>query len=115
MLWEHDAPFVSLAAAVNEQSSGSATLMSVANARSSISTYLKEIKYLAKEFPNCNILGTAYELEDYNGIISSIKLNKIPFKNKRGVLSNYFEVASCSNPPLWSSAVVIRKTALIDI
>jgi len=79
------------------------------------STYLEEIECLSKEFPNCNILGAAYELEDYNGIISSIKLNKIPFKNKRGILSNYFEVASCSNPPLWSSAVVIRKTALIDI
>jgi glycosyltransferase involved in cell wall biosynthesis len=79
------------------------------------STYLEEVESLSNEYPNCSILGTAYELEDYKGVRSSIKLNKLPFKHKRGILSNYFEVASCSNPPLWSSAVVIRKTSLINI
>ncbi|AUC23105.1 hypothetical protein BTO15_13820 [Polaribacter sejongensis] len=77
--------------------------------------YLKEIKALAKEYPNSNVLATAYLMEDYKGKQTPIKLNKIPFKNDTGILTNYFEVATCSHPPLWSSAIVIKKEALLKI
>jgi glycosyltransferase involved in cell wall biosynthesis len=78
-------------------------------------TYLEEIEELAKEFPTCNVLGTAYELQDYKGNRISIILNKIPFKSKKGILTNYFEIASHSHPPLWSSAVVIKRKALLEV
>ena len=77
--------------------------------------YLKEIKALAKEYPNSNVLATAYLMEDYKGNQTPIKLNKIPFKGDTGILTNYFEVACYSHPPLWSSAIVIKKEALLEI
>ena len=77
--------------------------------------YLKEIKALAKKYPNSNVLATAYLMEDYKGNQTPIKLNKISFKGDIGILTNYFEVASCSHPPLWSSAIVIKKEALQEI
>ncbi|PQJ73082.1 glycosyltransferase family 2 protein [Polaribacter butkevichii] len=77
--------------------------------------YLKEIKALATQFPYCNVLATAYEMQDYKGNKTPLKLNKIPFKEDAGILINYFEVACCSHPPLWSSAIVIKKRALQDI
>lgn len=77
--------------------------------------YLKEIKKLAELYPECNILATAYKLLDYLGTKTSIILNKIPFKGNIGKLSNYFEVAACSHPPLWSSAIVVKKSSLMSI
>ena len=38
--------------------------------------------------------------------------NKRSLRRSLCILSNYFEVACCSHPPLWTSAVVVRKTAL---
>jgi hypothetical protein len=35
--------------------------------------------------------------------------------NNVGILDNYFEVASTSSPPLWSSAIVVKKAALRNI
>ncbi len=77
--------------------------------------YIKEIKSLAKSYPDCNVFATAYILQDYLGNNKSIVLNKIPFKETTGKLTNYFEVASCSHPPLWSSAIVVKRTALLAI
>lgn len=77
--------------------------------------YIKEIKKLEKSYPDCNVLATAYKLQDYLGTNTSIILNKIPFKGTTGKLTNYFEVASCSNPPIWSSAVVVKKSAIVEI
>jgi len=42
-------------------------------------------------------------------------LNKIPFSGDHGILKNYFEVASCSHPPLWTSALVVKKNAITSI
>lgn len=74
--------------------------------------YLKEIKNLKQSFPECSVLATAYELQDSSGHRTPILLNKIPFEGNRGKLANYFEVASYSNPPLCSSAIVVKKLAL---
>lgn len=74
--------------------------------------YLKEIFDLAQSYPGCSVLATAYELEDSSGNRTPILLNKIPFEGNNGKLSNYFEVAACSHPPLCSSAIVLKKSAL---
>ncbi len=74
--------------------------------------YLETIKNLAQSFPKCSVLATAYELQDSSGNRSPIILNKMPFEGNCGTLTNYFEVASCSHPPLWSSAIVVKKSAL---
>ncbi|MGM0934478.1 MAG: glycosyltransferase family 2 protein [Bacteroidota bacterium] len=72
-------------------------------------TYLENINFLYKNYPNCEVLATAYELEDQKGNSKQITLNKIPFPGNHGVLNNYFEVASCSHPPICSSSVTIKK------
>ncbi len=77
--------------------------------------YLREINNLEKSYPDCNILATAYILQDYLGNLKAITLNKIPFKKTTGKLTNYFQVASCSHPPLCSSAIVVKKSAILNI
>ena len=77
--------------------------------------YLETIEKLNGDYPEANVLGTAYLLKDYKGNRKKIKLNKIPFHGEQGILSNYFEVASCSHPPLCSSAVVVKKEALLRV
>jgi hypothetical protein len=61
------------------------------------------------------VLATAYFNQDSRGIRKRIILKKMPFQEDEGLLSNYFEVATCSHPPLWSSAIAIKKSALESI
>lgn len=76
--------------------------------------FLEEIVALQHEFPACRAQATNYTFNSY-GAKSSTILRKIPFKGERGVLTNYFEVASCSHPPVWTSAVCIERKLLQEI
>lgn len=77
--------------------------------------FLDNMQMLAMTYPQCEVLASAYEMQDYSGARKSIILRKIPFKGEHGILSNYFEVASCSNPPICASAVVVKKDAIQSI
>lgn len=78
-------------------------------------TYL-EIQYaLYKKYPECSVFACNYEFNNANGNISKTIIKRLPFEGTDGILSNYFEVASCSHPPLWTSAVMVKKTAIKDI
>lgn len=76
--------------------------------------------YLATQFDQiqkyteCDVFATNYEFMDSDGAISITQFNKMDIE-QRGVFENYFEVASCSHPPLWTSAVMARRSALIAI
>ena len=76
--------------------------------------FLSEIVALQKEFPQCRAQATNYVFNS-NGVKSPTILRKIPFSGERGVLVNYFEVASCSHPPVWTSAVCIERRLLLEI
>ena len=76
--------------------------------------FLSEIVALQKEFPQCRAQATNYVFNS-NGVKSPMILRKIPFGGERGVLVNYFEVASCSHPPVWTSAVCIERRLLLEI
>lgn len=76
--------------------------------------FLEEIRVLQEAYPACKAQATSYFFNS-NGINSPTILNKIPFQSERGVLSNYFEVASCSHPPVWTSAVCIERELLQEI
>ena len=76
--------------------------------------FLEEIRTLQETFPNCKAQATNY-IFNSNGINSPTILNKIPFQGERGVLSNYFEVASRSHPPVWTSAVCIERKLLQEV
>ena len=76
--------------------------------------FLEEIVTLQKEFPECKAQATNYVFNS-RGVKSQTILRKLPFKGERGVLTNYFEVASCSHPPVWTSAVCIERKLLQEI
>lgn len=77
--------------------------------------YLETQVNLLKDYPGCNVAATNYRFKDDLGRISLTILNKIPFEGERGVLSNYFEVCSCSHVPVWTSAVIVKKQCLEEI
>lgn len=77
--------------------------------------YLATQIELVEKYPQCDVFATNYEFRDSRGIITPTIIKKIPFQEKEGILINYFEVASHSHPPLWTSAVMVRKQAIQSI
>jgi glycosyltransferase involved in cell wall biosynthesis len=76
--------------------------------------YLEKLNYLHNTYPETSILATSYLLGKNNVEIKKFELKKIYIKND-GILTNYFEVASVSAPPICSSTVCIKKNALMKI
>lgn len=77
--------------------------------------YLTTQAALIRKYPGCEVFATNYEFKNDKGLISPTILRNIKFNTQDGVLDNYFEVASCSHPPLWTSAVCISKKAIESI
>ena len=76
--------------------------------------FLAEIVALQQEFSECRAQATSYFFNMY-GEDSSIILRKIPFDGVRGILTNYFEVASFSHPPVCSICVCVERALLLEI
>ena len=76
--------------------------------------FLEEIAALIAEYPESRARATNY-IFNSNGVKSPTILRKMPFTGERGVLTNYFEMASCSHPPMWTSAVCIDRDLLQEI
>lgn len=76
--------------------------------------HLETLDFLIKRFPNSKARATSYNLLQ-KGIYKDLILNNIPFEGMEGELDNYFEVASNSNPPIWSSAVCVDKELLKQV
>lgn len=77
-------------------------------------TFLEEIAALIAAYPECKARATNY-IFNSNGVKSPTLLHKIPFTEERGVMTNYFEVASCSHPPVCSICVCIDRDLLQEI
>lgn len=75
-------------------------------------TYLETQYRLYQKYPECSVYACNYEFQDTEGRVTPTIIHKLPFQTEDGVLSNYFEVASCSHPPLWTSAVMVKKEAV---
>ena len=74
--------------------------------------YLATQYHLSQKYPDCNVFACNYEFRNIEGKVTPTIIRKLPFTGEDGILSNYFEVASCSHPPLWTSAVVVKKQAI---
>lgn len=74
--------------------------------------YLATQNYLFQKYPDCNAYACNYESRDIKGKVTPTIIRKLPFTGEDGILSNYFEVASCSHPPLWTSSIVVKKQAI---
>lgn len=77
--------------------------------------YLQKQIGLIKKYSEASVFATNYQFKNEKGELSPTIINKLPFEGEDGILSNYFYVASCSHPPLWSSAIVAKKSAVQEI
>lgn len=71
--------------------------------------YLKSQVDMIGKYPGCGVFACAYEYKDENQTITPAVYRGIRFEGQTGILDNYFEVASMSAPPIWTSAVVVKK------
>lgn len=79
------------------------------------SDYLKTQYELTQKYPECSVFACNYEFKDSQGKVTPTIIRKIPFKGEDGILSNYFEVASCSHPPICSITIMVKKNAIQSI
>lgn len=77
--------------------------------------YLEKQYELTQKYPKCSVFACNYEFIDRQKKVSSTIIRKLPFGGEDGILSNYFEVASCSHPPLWTSAVMVKKNVIQSV
>lgn len=73
--------------------------------------YLQTQYNLYAKYPQCGMYATSYINKTVSGNEDAIILNRLPFKDE-GILSNYFEVAAYSHPPICSISVMIKKNLL---
>ena len=71
--------------------------------------FLETITILSNKYPQCSVLATSYFLQDHNGHKRQSFVKNLPFSGDEGLLTNYFMVAACSEPPIHSSSVVIKR------
>ena len=75
-------------------------------------SFLSTILDLKKQYPTCNVFATNYLYREVNGKYRLPIIRGIPPHPWDGVIDNYFEVATKSDPPLCSSAVTVAKDAI---
>lgn len=74
--------------------------------------YLATQYHLHQQYPDCSVYACNYEFRDSEGRVTPTIIRKIPFSGEDGILSNYFEVASCSHPPICSISIMVKKQAI---
>ena len=77
--------------------------------------FLETIMRLRTNYPTCDVFATNYIYRRNNNYFRQTIIRGFSNGFKEGILTNYFGVAAKSDPPLWTSAVAINKTAIISI
>lgn len=77
--------------------------------------YLATQYELSLKYPSCEVLAAAYGFSRGAGQFTPARFSRLPFRGPDGVLTNYFEVAACSHPPLSSIMTIVRKRAIQTI
>ena len=77
--------------------------------------YLQTQYELTQLYPECSVFACNYEFVDAQGQVKPTIIRKLPFTIEHGVLNNYFEVASCSHPPICSISIMVRKDSILSI
>lgn len=76
--------------------------------------YLSIQMQLAETHPQCDVFATNYIFCDDKNKLTNTIIRNLPFEEE-GELTNYFQVASCSNPPICSISVMVRTRAIQEI
>lgn len=77
--------------------------------------HLQALAALAARYTDCSVYATNYENLMPDGNVVPNALRNVPFEGTTGVIGNYFVMAAESNPPLWTSAVMARRDALLAV
>lgn len=71
--------------------------------------YLATQSELAGKYPECDVFATDYEFRSADGKTTPTVIRRLPFDSEDGILTNYFEVATQSHPPICSISIMTRK------
>ncbi len=71
--------------------------------------FLAAIMALQADFPEARWFATGYEIRPVQGAAYASRLRGLWADFSRGILPDYFNVASASDPPVWSSATAVRR------
>lgn len=71
--------------------------------------YLATQSELAGKYPECDVFATDYEFRSAEGKTTPTVIRRLPFDSEDGILTNYFEVAAHSHPPICSISIMTRK------
>jgi len=77
--------------------------------------FLETILGLEREFPDCSVFATSYFLVNQDGVRRPAVIRGLPKDFQKGVLKDYFIIAAKSDPPLWTSATAVKKTAISSV
>jgi len=77
--------------------------------------YLKTIQRLINKFPNAGIYATAYKFLLPGGRLRKANLQGISTKHQDVLIDNYYRAALLGDPPLWTSAVVVKKKVFYEV
>ena len=77
--------------------------------------FLKTIIRLRDNFPSCDVFATNYSFHRANDYRRPTIIRGLPVEFKEGILTDYFRIASQSDPPLWTSAVAVTRKALQSV
>ncbi len=71
--------------------------------------HLRTIKRLHDHYPDAGLYATAYEVTTPDGMVFVPRFNGMPKAPWEGIITDYFK-AALGNPPLSTSATVVKKT-----
>lgn len=78
-------------------------------------TFLRTILKLKTNFPDCSVFATSYLFRECDGVTKKPIIRGLPAPPWEGKITDYFSVAANSDPPLWTSAVVVGKREIVSI
>lgn len=77
--------------------------------------FLETILRLVNSFPEASVFAAGYTITLPDGSVRPALVRGLPELFSKGILMDYFGIACRSDPPLWTSAVAVRKKAIKSV
>jgi glycosyltransferase involved in cell wall biosynthesis len=77
--------------------------------------FLETIIHLKFTFLDCDVFATNYIFKRKDNHTRNTIIRGLPNDFREGMLTNYFKIASHSDPPIWSSAVAVTTRAIKSV
>ncbi|MBN2816191.1 MAG: glycosyltransferase family 2 protein [Campylobacterales bacterium] len=77
--------------------------------------FLESMIRLKNNYPHCSVFASNYKILNNKHQYQSLVIRGLPQDFHDGILNNYFDIASKSDPILWTSAIMVEKKAIESI